>query len=406
MTMVNFEYKARDQSGKLIRGIIGADSKNAVAVKLKLQGYIPVDIVPAEEKLKIFQFLNRSDRVGFTELNLFTRQLFTLQKAGLPLLSSLKALREQTSHQMLQNVIDQMSREIEAGSTFSAALERHPQIFNALYFNMIKTGEVSGRLVEILERLAIMGEHEEMIRLRIKAAMRYPLIVVGAIVIGFLILITIVVPRFENLYRQFTVALPIPTQILLGIHYTITHFWWLLIIVIYCSMLLFHRWITTPEGRWWWDNVKLKIPVFGPLFLKLSMSRFGRIAGTLLQSGVPILQILDLIVEGVGNAVIAKTIHNIKISVNKGNGMVEPMKMSGLFPPLVIQMVSVGESSGKLDELLLHVSDYYDSQIDYTIKNLVSLIEPILIFILGITVLFMALGIFMPMWNLMNLFKK
>jgi MSHA biogenesis protein MshG len=303
-------------------------------------------------------------------------------------------------------VIAQISRDIESGLSLSGALEKYPLIFDQLYINMVASGEVSGRLDQVLERLASLREHDETIRLRIKSATRYPMIVVIAIVIGFIVLTTLVVPRYAKIYAQYTTTLPLPTQILLGINYAVTKLWWLLIIIGTAAYFLFKQYIKTKLGRISWDSIKLKIPVFGPLFLKLSISRFTRITGTLMRSGIPILKILDISSGATGNVIISKAILNIKENVTEGKGMSEPMKISGLFPPIVTQMVAVGEETGKLDDLLIHVSDYYDEQVDYTINNLTSLIEPILIFVLGLGVLFMALGIFLPMWNLMSIFKK
>lgn len=404
--MPNYQYKARDKFSKPVSGIMSAESENAVAAKLKQLDYVPISITEAKEEIKINNIFGGFRRVRFTDINMFTRQFATLQKAGLPILNSLNALREQATNSVLKDVIAQITRDIEAGSNLSAALEKYPNVFNVLYTNMIKAGETSGRLDETLERLAVLGEHEEMIRMRIKSATRYPIIVVVAIIAGFLILTTMVVPRFAKLYDQFTAKLPLPTQIMITLNYIVTKFWWLLIIIVGIAIFLFKAYINTKQGRYLWDGIKLKLPIFGPLTLKLIMSRFSRITGTLLRSGVPILQIFDLTAQGVGNAVVARTINNIKASVNEGKGMLEPMRVSGMFPPVVIQMVAVGEETGKLEELLLHISDYYDSEIDYTISNLVSLIEPILIFVLGCAVLFMALSIFLPMWSLMDIFRK
>lgn len=401
-----YNYKARDKFGKPVLGVMGADSESAIAAKLKQMGYVPIVIKEAKQANEIIRFFGGLGRVSFSDLNMFTRQFFTLQRAGLAVLSSLTALAEQTTNKTLKNVIGQIKRDIEAGANLSSALEKHAQVFNALYVNMIRSAEASGRLDEMLERLSVLGEHEELIRMRVKTAMRYPVMVVAAIVIAFIILITFVVPRFSKLYSQFGTALPLPTQILLWINYAVTKFWWLLIIVTGASIFIFNKIISTKEGRFFWDKLMLKSPVFGPLLFKLFISRFLRVTATLMRSGVPILKILELSSDGVGNAFIAKTIGGIKEGVNAGKGMLIPMKESGVFPPVVIQMVAVGEETGKLDELLLHVSDYYDLQIDYTINNFTSLIEPALIFVLGIAVLFMALGIFLPMWNLMSLFKK
>jgi type II secretory pathway component PulF len=328
-----------------------------------------------------------------------TRQLYTLQKAGLPLLSSLNALKEQSTNPNLQSIVAQLSRDIEGGADFSSALKKYPHVFNELYVNMIQSGELSGRLAEILERLAALGEYEWRLQMRIKGALRYPAIVVSSIILGFMVLITFVIPRFAGLYSRFDTELPLPTRIMIGINYAVVHYWWLILIVIVTAGWLLKKYFATTKGSYGWDQFKLKTPVFGTLFLNIIMARFCRITGTL------ILQILDLVAGGVGNQVVARTIQNIRRSVNDGRGMSEPMKLSGLFPPIVTQMVAVGESTGKIDELLLHAADYYDSQIDYTVQNLVALIEPLLIFILGLAVLGMALGIFMPMWSMMRLFK-
>lgn len=401
-----FQYKARDKFNKPINGVLSASSADLVAVKLKGMGYIPISIVPKEEEAVYLDKAFRQTRVAFSEVNAFTRQFYTLQKAGISILSAIHALKEQAKTPFLKKVIGQIGRDIEAGLSLSAALEKYPQIFNKLYINMIKIGETSGRLEESLESVTVLGEYEERIRLRIKSATRYPIIVIAALSIGFIVLTTFIMPRFVRIFYQFQVALPLPTRILLGTHYVFTRFWWLILILIGGTTFVFSRLIHTKKGRLHWDTLKLKIPVFGPLILKLALSRFTRITAILLSSGIPILQILGLVSESTGNVVVSRAIDNIKTSVNQGKGMVAPIKESGIFPPVVVQMVLVGEKTGRTSELLEHVADYYDEQVDYTMNNLVSLIEPILIFVLGCGVLVMALGIFLPMWNLMTLFKK
>ncbi|MDD5505635.1 MAG: type II secretion system F family protein [Candidatus Omnitrophica bacterium] len=404
--MPNYQYKSRDKFSKEVRGVMDADDENAVAQRLIQMGFTPVSINEVKQASRAFKFSGSLIRVKFSELNMFTRQLATLQKAGLPILLSLNALAEQAQNKVFKEVISQIIRDIESGSNLSGALEKYPQIFNSLYLNMVASGEASGRLDDVLERLATLSEHDETIRLRIKSSTRYPIIVVVAMIIGFVVLTVLVVPRYAKIYEQYTKALPLPTQILLGINYAVTRLWWLLITIGIAGRFLFKRYINTKIGRFSWDSFKLKVPVFGPLLLKLSISRFTRITGTLMRSGIPILKILDIASGSTGNEVVSKAITNIRNNVMEGKGIAEPMKVSGLFPPIVTQMVSVGEDTGKLDELLIHVSNYYDEQVDYTINNLTSLIEPILIFVLGLGVLFMALGIFLPMWNLMSIFKK
>lgn len=403
-----FQYKARDKFNKPINGVLSANSIDLVAIKLKSQGFIPISILPKEEEVtgRAEEKVIVRTKVPFPEINSFTRQFHTLQKAGIPILSALGALKEQTNNPFFKKVIGQICADIEAGLSLSIALEKYPQIFNKLYTNMVKIGETSGRLSEILERLVVLGEHDERIRMRIKSATRYPTIVISALGLGFIVLTTFVVPRFAKMFGQFSVKLPLPTRILIGTHFIVTKFWWLIIIFGIIGFFVFSRIIRAEKGRFWWDSLKLKVPVFGPMILKLILSRFARITAILLSSGVAILQVLDLASEGAGNVVVSRVIDDIKTSVNQGKGMLAPMKESGIFPPVVIQMVSAGEETGKMSELLTHVADYFDEQVDYIISNMVSLIEPILILVLGCGVLLMALGIFLPMWNMMSLFKR
>jgi len=404
--MPNYRYKGRDKFSKPVNGVMAGENENAVALKLTQLGFIPISITESQESGPVAKFFSPAIRIKFSDLNMFTRQLAVLQKAGLPILLSLGALREQSQNKIFRAVIARISRDLESGTSLSGALERYPRVFNPLYINMIASGEASGELAQVLERLAVLNEHDETIRLRIKSALRYPMIVVAALITGFIILTTLVVPRYAKLYAQHTTVLPLPTQVLLGINYAVTKLWWLLIMAGSAAYFLFKRYIRTKTGRITWDSFKLKAPVFGPLLLKLSISRWTRVTGTLLRSGIPILKILEISADSTGNQVLSQAIINIKNNVTEGKGMSEPMKVSGLFPPIVTQMVAVGEETGKLDDLLIHVSNYYAEQAGYTIDNLTALIEPILIFILGLGVLFMALGIFLPMWNLMSIFKK
>ena len=233
---------------------------------------------------------------------MFTRQLVTLQRAGLPLLTSLDSIREQTASPILKTALNRTIADIEGGSHLSEALAKHPNVFDELYVNMVKAGEAGGMLDEVLERLAILGEHEENMKEQIKTATRYPIMVVFALLIGFLILTTLVIPRFADIFSKFDTALPVPTRMLIWLNHAITNYWWATLIVVSLLVVGFKKIITMDAGRRWWDSMKLKFPVFGPLFVKISMSRFARITGTLTRSGVPILHILDLVSKGVGAA--------------------------------------------------------------------------------------------------------
>ncbi|MBI5149859.1 MAG: type II secretion system F family protein [Candidatus Omnitrophica bacterium] len=404
--MSTYHYTARDKNGKFQEGLMTADTEKAVAVQLQHQGYIPVTIERRAAAGRLRQWWDRGPKIKASDLNIFTRLLFTLQKAGLPLLSSLNALGAQITNQSLQETIKGLARDIESGASLSAALEKHPEVFDDLYVSMVRSGETAGRLAEILERLAVLGEHDEKVRLRVKSAVKYPVIIVSGIILGFIIMVTLVIPRFQTVYGQFMHALPLPTRVLLGVNSLVVHFWWLIVLSVILGVYIFRNFTSTREGLRWLDRTKLTLPFFGPLLLKLSMSRFCRVMATLLRSGIPILHILDLVSDTIGNVVVAETIEKIKKSVNEGGGMLAPMRESGLFPAVVTQMVAAGEETGKLDDLLTHVADYYDSEVDYTLDNFISLIEPVLIVVLGGGVLFMALGVFLPMWSLMDIFDK
>ncbi len=402
--MPTFRYKARDKFSRLISGESSADNSNAVAKKLSDSGYVPISIeeVSAFSAQKIIEKFNR---VGLEEVNSFTRQLYALFKAGLPLLTILQAIAAQTRNKYLKNAITEVASDVRGGSRLSEALKKYPRIFDALYVSLIAAAEASGSMVEVLARLNQLIDQEIDTRQRIKSATRYPLIAFFVLCVGFTIIVTFVIPRFAIVYSQFNALLPLPTRILIGISVLVNKYWYIAILAVAGAVFAFTRFINTVKGRVLWDNFKIKIPVFGPLVTMLVMSRFARITAMLMKSGVPILEVLDLSARTSGNVIIARAIQNIRESVNQGKGVSEPMKLSGLFPPIVVQMVAAGEQTGNIDELLLSVADYYDLESSYKIKNLSTYIEPILIFILAVMVLLMALAIFLPMWNLIKVFK-
>ncbi len=404
--MPNFRYKIRDKHGRASTSTIEGESRESVASHFKQMGYMPILI--EEEKLGIknfnpFQrFLNR---VSHEELIIFTRQLETLQAAGVAILVSLSSITEQITNPYFKRIIEEIANDIESGKSFSDAISRFPSVFSEIYINMIRSGEAAGILDDVLARLATLMEHEQEMRMRVQQAIRYPLLVILVISIAFPLLIMFVIPKFSALFARFNTELPFLTKMLLGAHFIISHYWPVIVAAIIILSVGFKRFINTKSGRYIWDRVKLKMPVFGQLFLKISLSRFSRMTALLSASGIPIINTLEIVRDSLGNKVIADSVDNIIQGIGEGKGIAEPMKLSGLFPGIVVQMVKIGEETGKINELLLKVSDYYDAQVDYTVKNLTVLIEPILIFALGMMVLVMALAIFMPMWNLMSVFS-
>ena len=370
--MANFRYKIRDKHGRASTGTIEGESRENIAGHFKQMGYMPIMIEEEKPLVSNFNpFRIFFDRAGLEELIVFTRQLETLQRSGVPILVSLGSIAEEI----------------------------------AIYVNMIRSGEASGMLDDVLTRLAALMEHEQETRMRVQQAIRYPLLVIAVISIAFPVLVMFVIPKFSALFARFHTELPLPTKILLGAHFIISRYWPVVIAAMVILAFWFRRFIETKSGRYAWDSVKLRIPVLGQILLKISLSRFSRITALLSASGIPIINTLEIARDSLGNRVMADSIDNIIQGIGEGRGIAEQMKISGLFPGIVIQMVKIGEETGKLNELLLKVSDYYDSQVDYAVKNLTVLIEPALIFTLGIMVLTMALAIFMPMWNLISVFS-
>lgn len=402
--MPSYMYKVRDRQGRAVTGFMGGTDEKEVVDNLKKMGYTPISIEEQKYKKEILK-VQLFARVKDEDIVLFTRQIATLLKAGLPLLSGLEAVGEQTGSNVLKEAIGRIKADVEAGLSFSEALSKHPKIFPALYVSMVKAGEASGLLDEIMRRLAELGEYEIEVKSEIRAATRYPMLAFATLIVAFFILVTFVIPKFATIFAQFQVELPLPTRILLGT-YRIIHDWWhVTLIAAAVIVIAFIKFINTPFGRGKWDMFKLKAPIFGPLLFKLSMSRFAKTTGILVASGINMLQTLDLAADTVGNLIIARAVRYIKEGVNEGKGLAEPMKVSKLFAPIVVQMVSIGEETGKLDELLMNVSEHYDQQARYAMKNLTAMIEPLFIFVLAAMVLFVALGIFLPMWNLIRLFK-
>lgn len=403
--MSNFKYKIRDKHGRASTGTIEGVSRESVARHFKQMGYMPIMI---EEVGRVIGNINSIQKlfskVSQEELIVFTRQLATLQRAGVPILVSLSSISEEVINPYFRRIIEEIASDIESGKSFSDAISKFPSIFSDIYVNMIRSGEASGKLEEVLNNLASLIEHEMDIRMKVKQAIRYPMLVMITLSIAFPILIMFVVPKFSALFARFNTKLPLPTEILLSLHFILSHYWFFIILAIGSLVIVFRSFIHTPSGRYLWDSVKLKMPIFGQLLSKIALSRFSRMTSLLSSSGIPIINTLEVVKGSVGNTVIAASIDNIIKGIGEGKGIAEPMKASGLFPGIVVQMVKIGEETGKTNDLLLHVSNYYDSQADYTVKNLTALIEPILIFALGGMVLIMALGIFMPMWNLLSVF--
>lgn len=392
-----FRYKVRDREGQVISGTLEGTDVSTVVEKLDAFGYVPITI--KEEKrgeamqLDIGRYF---ERVKPVDLINFTRQFVTLHRAGLPMLSAIGALQAQTKSRPLVRALDAIRKDLMGGAALSAAMAKFPRIFSELYVNSIWAGETGGVLDDILDRLVLLLDHERRLRSDVGSAMRYPIILMIGFVVAGAVLATFVLPRFTMLLQNVGGKMPLPTQILIVISNFMGRYWYILVLLVAGAAVLFYLFIRTAVGRLWWDRLKIRVPVFGPIIYKMALSRFARMFETLDRTGLPILRSLNLVSKTVGNAYIATAIERLAESVRRGRGLAAPMREVGVFPPMVVQMVATGEESGALDEMLKQVSDYYDSEVEYAVKNLTGMIEPILILIMGVGAVFLIIAIIMP----------
>ncbi|MCH8954945.1 type II secretion system F family protein [candidate division KSB1 bacterium] len=400
--MPSFEYKAIKPDGSEVTEVMEAKDSDAVTRYLDKLGYLPLKIKQSGGGLNLKLFSNRR-KIKDGEIIIFTRQLVTLLRAGVPLLSCLDALVEQADSEGLKEIIEKIYVDIESGLSLSDAIKRHPKEFSELYINSIRAGEMGGALDKVLERLVELMEHEQETNARIKSAMRYPIIVVVTLVLAFVALMMLVVPNFIDLFTKMKIELPLPTRLLIGFHYVLSNYWYLVIAGLSAGAFGFFKYIKTEKGAFRWDQFMITVPIFGDLNLKTAMSRFTRMFETLNSSGLPILQTLEITAKTVGNIVIGKEIEKAAAGVLQGAGLAGPLAEGKIFPPMVIRMIAIGEQSGSLDTMLLNVSKHYDTEVEYAVKNLTSMIEPVLTVGVGVIVLFLALAIFLPMWSLTTL---
>jgi len=402
-----FKYRVRDKSGNPVVGTIDAPNLQVAGDQLYTLGYLPISIEVAEKtlSLNLSDLLRRFQKVKVEEIILFSQQLSALYKAGLPLLGGLESITQQVKNKKLKMVLEEVRKQIEGGSTLHGAMSKYPEVFSTVYINMVRAGETSGMLGESLDRFVTLSERELQTRQRVKEATRYPKIVIFSLTIAFVVLISFVIPRFAQVFAQFKTPLPLPTRIMIGINDIFQIYWYLVLIVAFGIPILLKRYLQTEKGRYFWDRLKMRIPVFGPLFLKIALSRFAYTFAMLNRSGIPILQTLEITSTTINNIMLSQSVEEISRNVREGRGLADSMRETQMFTPLIIQMVSVGESSGTLDSMLMRITEYYDIEVDNTIKKISTYIEPFLTLFLGIVVLFLALAVFLPWWNMAQLFR-
>jgi type II secretory pathway component PulF len=405
-------YKAVDTGGKFVKGELEAASEVALTTELAKKGYLPISISfkakSKEAAAKSAQMISGSTRGGIDNkaLVIFTRQFATIIKAAIPILEGLRVLTEQAEEPNLKKALTQVIHDVEAGSSLSSALGKHPGIFSELYVNTVVAGESAGILDKVLMKLSDMLEDDMENRTNISAAMRYPVMVVIALLIAVVVLTVFVIPQFSKMYADAGSKLPLPTQIMVITGYILRNYWYAVIIAAVGSYFAVRAIISTPGGRYFWDSMKFRIPVFGKLYTKMTMLRFASMLSVLYQAGLPVLKTLDIVGMTIGNAVLFQEIDKIKRDVADGKGISGGILNSKFFPKLVGYMVSVGERSGSLSLMLDSLCEFYDLEVRTMIRNLTTLIEPIMTAFLGLVVMGMALSIFLPMWNMIQLFKR
>lgn len=400
-----FSYKARNASGELLTGVMeGADS-GAVADQLFSTGATPVEILVTKKAATTgadigwWQKLTEK-KVSSMDVQLFSRQLYTLLKAGVPIMRGLAGLQESAISPAFGRIIKDVRESLDAGRELSAAMARHPTVFTPFYLSMVRVGEMTGRLDEVFLRLFDHLEFDRDMRARVKSATRYPSFVIVAMLVAMVIVNMFVIPQFVKVFASFNAELPLMTRILIGTSAFMVNYWPVLLVLTIASIAAFRAWLRTIPGRYTWDRYKLKFPIAGKIILKGTMARFARSFALSSTSGVPIVQALTVVSQTVDNAYLCARVEQMRDGVERGDSILRTSVAAGVFTPVVLQMIAVGEESGSLDELMDEIAQMYEREVDYELKTLSAQIEPILIAFLGAMVLVLALGIFLPVWDL------
>ena len=397
-----FEYRVRDRSGRLSSGTLEGDDVEAVARRLREMGLTPINVTRQSRGLRT-EIVLRPGHVDLRDLAIFCRQFATMLTAGLPILRCIATLADQTDSRELAKVLRVVRTDVERGSSLTAAMQRHPKTFDDLLVAMVRTGETTGMLGDVMGELSSQIEAEVTLRGRVRSAMTYPVAVIGLVLAILAAMLLFVVPQFETIYSSLDAQLPLPTRILLTLSRGFQRWWWIVTLLGTAGGWWFGRWRRTPSGRARVDAAKLRLPVFGELFRKVAMARFATTLGILLRSGVPILQALDVVADAVDNAVVGAALGEVKDSVRRGESLAGPLARHDVFPAMVVQMAAVGEEAGSVDTMMGKVAEFYNDEVEATVSARTSLIEPILIGMMGIVVGGIVIALFMPILQLSSL---
>lgn len=402
--MPSFAYKGRNAGGQLVEGVLESADSGAVVDVLRGMGLTPVAIKEAQAKAaKSSSGINVTlfkQKVTHIDLLLFSRQMHTLLKSGVPIMRALNGLQDAAINPEMKRVIGEIRESLEGGRELSNALARHPRVFSSFYLSMIRVGEATGLLEEIFYRLFEHLEFERYMREQVKTALRYPMFVMIAMAVAIVVVNIFVIPAFAKVFAGFGAELPLMTRILLGFSEFMVAYWPLMLAAVAGCVIAFRAWVGTAVGRYIWDRATLKIPIAGKILHKAALSRFSRSFSLGIRSGVPVMQALSNSAQTVDNVYVARCIEGMRENVERGESLLRATISAGIFTPIVMQMVAVGEESGAVDDMMDEIGDMYRQEVEYELKTLGQQIEPILIVLLGIMVLILALGIFLPMWDL------
>lgn len=404
--MLTYSYRAIDQGGRSVTGTIDADSLEAASNGLNLQGLIPVRVRPASSSAVsalLTQLRRLFTAVPARDLILFTKQFCTMTRAGVPILAMLDILESQTANRRLRSAVAEMRRDVQSGVSLSRSFRRHGDVFPTLYVTMVQAGEASGALPDVLDRLTYIIRHEDKVRSDVRAAVRYPLFVLGFLAFGFVVLQLFVVPKFAAVFTKAGVELPLPTRLCILVYEALSRYGLTILGVLAAALVALVLYLHTESGKYTRDALLLRIPLIGPLILKSVMARFSSIFAILQSSGVAVLDALDILAVTLGNRAIAREFVGMQAHLREGRGIAKALRSAAHFTPMVVNMVAIGEETGALDEMLREVAQNYDMEVEYSTQRLSDAIGPILTIGLAILVGFFALAIYMPMWDMTKL---
>ncbi|WP_303291843.1 type II secretion system F family protein [Marinobacter sp. SS5-14b] len=401
---MQFNYRGKDNRGVLQQGSLAAPNVDAAANELMRRGITPLVIREQEQKTSGMGAINNlaifRKKVTLDELIVFCRQMHALTKAGIPLIRTMRGLAETTRSPELSDVLDDITNRLEGGVTMASAMQAHPKVFSELFIAMIHVGENTGMLDDSFKRLSEILELERDTKRRVKQALRYPTFVLVALFAALMVVNFLVIPRFASVFSKMGADLPFLTQVLVGTSNFLLSYWPYMIFGTAAAGLLIRQWKQTDNGQQVWDRYKLKMPIIGPLLELITLSRFARNFATMLKAGMPVTQALTVVADATDNAWISRHIKEMRYGIERGESLLRTARGSKMFTPLILQMIAVGEETGSMDDMLNNVADFYDEDVDYGLKRLAESIEPILIVAMGVLVLILALGVFLPIWDL------